>query len=349
MKTIKVGDRLIGADQPCFVVAEIGINHNGDLDLAKRTIDAAVDAGADSVKFQNYRTEDFIFDDSLSHTYVSQGTEVTESQYEMFKRYELTQEMLAELKHHCDRHNIIFHSTPTSNDGIRDLMNLGVPLLKNGSDYLTHLPLIRSMGKTGLPTVLSTGMATLTEIDYAVQAFRDTDNDQLILLHCTSSYPTPPDEINLRCMPTLQAAFDCLVGFSDHSEGTAAAIGAATLGACWIEKHFTLDKKLPGPDHVFSSDPQEFKSLVSGVRNVEASLGSPYIIPTKSEKLGRRSYRLSCVAKHAIAPGQVITETDITFQRPGTGIPPYEAKFILGRPAKLAIPANTVIQMSDLG
>ncbi|MBN3881466.1 MAG: N-acetylneuraminate synthase family protein [Nostoc sp.] len=348
MNPIRIGERLIGGGQPCFLVAEIGINHNGDIELAKKTIDAAVDAGADAVKFQNYRTEDFISDKSLTYEYISQGKTVIETQYEMFKRYELTMESLGELKAYCDRRLISFHSTPTSEGGIRDLVEIGAPVLKNGSDYLTHLPLIRQMGQTGLPTVLSTGMATLAEIDDALHTFYETGNNQLILLHCTSSYPTPPEDVHLRKIPALSAVFGCLVGFSDHTEGISGAVGAVTLGACWIEKHFTLDKNLPGPDHWFSSDPDEFRNLVTAVRKTEKCLGNSSVGPTPSETQGRQNFRLSCVAAHSLPAGHLLTQNDIVFQRPGTGIPPAHSYLLVGRTLKYALLANKVIELSNL-
>lgn len=348
MNQIPIGERLIGREQPCFLVAEIGINHNGNLQLAKQTIDAAVEAGADAVKFQNYYTEDFIADKSLTYEYISQGKTVVESQYEMFKRCELTSEFLYELKSYCDRRNINFHSTPTSEAGIRDLLEIGVPVLKNGSDYLTNLPLIKAMGNTGLPTVLSTGMATLAEIDDAVGAFRKTGNEQLILLHCTSSYPTPPEDVHLRKITSLGAVFGCPVGLSDHTDGITAAVGAVTLGACWIEKHFTLDKNLPGPDHHFSSDPAEFKALVTAVRTAEKCLGSSQISPTSSEEEGRKNFRLSCVTSNELPVGHILSEDNIVFRRPGTGVPPTHSYLLIGRTLKQPLSANQVIELSDL-
>ena len=346
--TVSIGDRLIGQGMSCFLVAEVGINHNGDLNLAKRSIAAAVDSGADAVKFQNYRTEDFITDKSLTYEYISQGKPIIVSQYEMFKRCELTKDALLELKVYCDSLNVNFHSTPTSESGIQDLLEIGTPLLKNGSDYLTNLPLIHNMGETGLPTVLSTGMATLAEIDEAVRTFRGTGNKQLILLHCTSSYPTPPEEVNLRRIASLASAFGCPVGFSDHTDGITAAIGAVAFGACWIEKHFTLDKRLPGPDHRFSADPTEFKHLVEAVRTLEKNLGSPQIAPTLSEEKGRNEFRLSCVTNSQLPAGHILTESDISFQRPGKGIPPVQSYLLIGRRLKHDLEANNVIYLSDL-
>ena len=337
-QSIQINGSLIGVGHPVFIVAEIGINHNGDMELAKEAIQAAAEAGANSVKFQNYRTEDFIFDRGLVLDYVSQGKSITEPQYDLFKRCEISKDQLHLLKETCDAHGVVFHSTPTSKEGIDDLIQLGSPLLKNGSDYLTNLDLVRLMGKSGLPTVLSTGMATLTEIDQAVQAFRETGNDSLLLLHCTSSYPTPPEETNLSRLKTLKTAFGIPVGFSDHTAGTTAAIGSVMMGACWIEKHFTLDKNFPGPDHRFSMDPDELRELVLAVRDAEKMIGTSAILPTNSESKGRRNYRLSCTAARDIEAGDRLASTDITFQRPGDGIPPAYADFFIGMCAKQLIP-----------
>jgi N-acetylneuraminate synthase/N,N'-diacetyllegionaminate synthase len=330
-----------------LIAAEIGINHNGDMSLARRMIDAAADAGADAVKFQNYRTGDFISDRTLTYEYISQGQTIRESQYDMFKRYELSPESLLTLREHCEQHGVIFFSTPTSESGVADLVRVGAPMLKNGSDYLVHLPLIRAMARTGLPTVISTGMATLAEIDDAVRAFRDAGGKDLILLHCTSSYPTPASDVCLRKIPTLATAFNCLVGLSDHTWGTVAAIGAVALGACFIEKHFTLDKTLPGPDHRFSADPAEFKALVEAIQTVEQNLGTSTVGPTPSEMLGRRDFRLSCVAAKDLPAGHLLSESDVAFRRPGAGLPPKAVDWIVGRRLKHDVPAGKVLEPND--
>lgn len=347
MRRIEIGSSIIGEGKPCFVVAEIGINHNGSLELARETIDAAVAAGADAVKFQHYRTEDFISDRSLTLAYESQGTPVVESQYDLFKRCELDFASLRELKAYGDRRGAVFHSTPTSAEGVRELVEIGVPVLKNGSDFLTNLALVRTMARTGLPTVLSTGMATLAEIDDAVRAFRDEGSAPLLLLHCVSSYPTPAEEVHLRRIPVLGAAFDCLVGFSDHTWGNVAAVGSVALGACWIEKHFTLDKGLPGPDHRFSADPAEFRALVESVRTVEKNLGAAAIVPTPSEAIGRRDYRLSCVAARDLVAGHRLAESDIAFRRPGLGLPPKAADWLVGRRLGRDLQAGRVLLPAD--
>lgn len=347
MRVVRVGKRLLGEGQPCFLAAEIGINHNGDLDLAHRSIDAAADAGADAVKFQNYRTEDFLSDRSLTYEYVSQGKNVVESQWDMFKRCELRTDKLAKLREHCDRRGVIFFSTPTSEEGVAELVRVDAPLLKNGSDYLVHLPLIRAMARTGLPTVISTGMATVQDIEDAVWAFREAGGREVVLLHCTSSYPTPAADVNLRNIPKLRRRFDCLAGLSDHSEGVVAAIGAVALGACMIEKHFTLDKNLPGPDHRFSADPAEFRMLVESVRAMEKSLGNADLKPAASEQLGRRDYRLSCVAARELPAGHRLVSSDVAFRRPGFGFPPKQLDRLIARELARNVPPGHVFSAED--
>ncbi len=330
-KEISLDNRRIGIRHPCFIVAEIGINHNGDMELARREIDAAVEAGADSVKFQNYKTEDFILDRKLTYSYRSQGRNVTESQYELFKRCELTVDALLGLKEYCDQRGVLFHSTPTSIDGVRDLTSIGVKMLKNGSDFLGHLPLIRCMGETGLPVILSTGMATQDEIAAAINAFSATGNKGLVVLHCSSLYPTNPADVHLRKICALASVFNCLAGFSDHTRGVHAAVGAVALGACWIEKHFTLDKNLPGPDHRFSSDPRELEALIRAVRRMEVYLGADSLGYCTTEQYGRDHYRLSCVSAGKFEVGHVLQAHDIVFRRPSTGLPPHQIEQLIGR------------------
>jgi N-acetylneuraminate synthase/N,N'-diacetyllegionaminate synthase len=346
--TFRIGQRLVGDGQPCFLVAEIGINHNGDMNLARQLIDAAADAGADAVKFQNYRTEDFISDRSLTYEYVSQGKTIAESQYDMFKRCEVSPSALLEWRQHCDKRGIIFFSTPTSEEGIADLLRVSACLLKNGSDYLCHLPLIRAMARSGLPTVISTGMATLAEIDDAIRSFKNAGGEDLIILVCTSSYPTPLEEVHLRRIPALASVFGCPTGLSDHTEGSVAAIGAVALGACFIEKHFTLDKNLPGPDHRFSTTPNEFRTLVEAVRGLEKSLGESKIGPTPSETAGRREFRLSCVAARTLPTNHCITELDVAFRRPGIGLPPHAVEWLTGRRLRHEVSAGKPLLPDDL-
>lgn len=344
---IKIKNHTIGAGHPCFIIAEIGINHNGDKDLAFASIRAAKESGADAVKFQNYITEDFILDRSLTYEYISQGKTVEESQYDMFKRYELSFELLKELKQCCDNEGITFLSTPTSQKGIDQLVELDSPLLKNGSDLLVNTPVIEAMAKTQIPTILSTGMATLSEVATSVEAFENAGGKELILLHCISAYPTPFKDVHMKKMQTLSSTFGHLVGFSDHTQGYLAATIATALGACVIEKHFTVDRSLAGPDHRFSSDPQELKELVKAVRETELCLGSSKFELTESEAIGRRDYRLSCVYKTDLPCGHSITADDIAFTRPATGFAPILHTKFISLTLKDQVKAGQIIDIQD--
>jgi N,N'-diacetyllegionaminate synthase len=346
-KAVSVGGREIGIGVPCVVIAEVGINHNGDMALAFKAIDAAARAGAHGVKFQNYRTRDFVSDHHLMFTYRSQGKEVTESQFDLFSRCELRRDDLSALKARCDERGLLFQSTPTSREGVEDLVAVGAPFLKNGSDYLGDVELVRAMGESGLPTVLSTGMATIAEIDEAVRSFAKTGNTSLILLHCVSSYPAPHDQTNLARLRSLASAFGCPVGFSDHTEGSLAAALSVTFGACLIEKHFTLDHDLPGPDHWFSAIPEEFATLVDSVRAAESMIGTATLGPTASESQARRDYRLSCVAANDLNGGHQLTRTDVAFRRPGTGLPPARVHLLEGRRLASDLKIGHVFGMGD--
>lgn len=314
-----------------LLIAEIGINHNGDMALAEQMIHAAAAAGADAVKFQNYITEDFLTDHTLTYTYRNAGREITESQFAMFKRCELTDANLAFLKRCCDEAKVEFFSTPMSPAGVDAVMRVKPAYMKNGSDCLGHLPLIRCMARTGLPTVISTGMANEQEIAEAVAAYRGAGGRDLVLMACTSSYPTPPSDVHLRRIPELARKFDCRAGFSDHTAGWEAAVASICVGACMIEKHFTTDRNLPGPDQWFSSDPTEFKELVRRVREVEVMLGRPELRPADAELKSREEFRLSCIAARDLPAGHIVSECDIAFHRPATGLPPSQADVLKGR------------------
>lgn len=314
-----------------LLIAEIGINHNGDMALAESMIHAAKSAGADAVKFQNYVADEFLSDHTLTYTYTNQGREITESQLAMFQRCELSDDDLVHLKRCCDEAGVLFFSTPMGKAGVDILQRIGTAYLKNGSDCLGHLPLIRHMARTGIPTILSTGMATEEEIAEAVEAFRAAGGRDLVLLACTSAYPTPPECVHLRRIPELARKFNCAAGFSDHTAGWEAAVASVAVGACMIEKHFTTDRHLPGPDQWFSSDPAEFKELVRRVREVETLLGRSELRPTVAEKRAREEFRLSCTAARDLASGHVVAEADIAYHRPAQGLPPSRMEELLGR------------------
>lgn len=330
-----------------FIVAEIGINHNRDMNLAKKMILAAKESGADAVKFQNYKTEDFILDKTVEYTYLSKGKEVTEKQFNMFKRYELSFDQLKELKNYCDDIDITFFSTPTGKQGVNELIQLGVSLIKNGSDFLQNLPFIEELAKTGIPLVISTGMATLAQIDEAVRRFESAGGKDLTILQCVSQYPTPLEEVNLLKIPALKKAFGYPVGFSDHTEGSVAAIGAVTLGATFIEKHFTLSHDLEGPDHRFSSTPEEFKSYVDSIRKIQIALGREKLTPTITDHANSVHFQLSCVAKEGLNGDHVLTDNDIAFSRPGDGFPPKMKPFLIGKKLSSAKKAGSKFSFED--
>lgn len=336
-RCILIGQTPVGPDYPVYVVAEIGINHNGDMDLAKAMILAAQEAGADAVKFQNYKTDDFIYDRSLTFTYQSQGVEICESQYDMFKRYELSDQDVADLAAFAFARGIDFHSTPTNPESVQLLLDSGVGVLKNGSDYLGDLSLIRAMGETGLPTVLSTGMAGESEIAAAVDAFAQTGNPNLILLHCVSKYPAPVGELNLRRMNALKVRFGCMVGFSDHSEGAGPAGISSALGSAWLEKHFTTDRGLAGPDHRFSSIPDELEQIVHACRSGREMMGTAALSSQAAEDQSKDDFTLSCVAAQDFETGHQLARKDILLRRPGTGWPAARADALVGQTLRQSI------------
>jgi N,N'-diacetyllegionaminate synthase len=329
-----------------FIIAEIGLNHNGDFDLAVESVKAAAETGADAVKFQNYKTEDFIFDKSLMFTYRSGGKEIIESMWDICKRCEMKIEWLPKLKKLCDELGVTFLSTPTSESGVKDLVDIGVPILKNGSDYLTHLQLLRYMGTTGKTVIISTGMADKADVQEAIDAVRSGGTSPIILMHCTSSYPTEPEDVNLNRMVALRETFCLPAGFSDHTIGSSAAVQAVSLGVCIIEKHFTLDHDLRGPDHWFSMTPSEFKQYVSDIRKAELRMGKRCIEPAEIEKTNRKYYRLSLIVSKDLPAGHMLKAGDFVITKPGLGLPPKEAENVIGRLLTQYVCKGTALQWS---
>lgn len=327
-----------------YVIAEIGMNHNGSLTRAIDLIGEAADAGADAAKFQNWVTEDFISDREQVYTYKSQGSEVTEAFYDLCKRNELQRSWLPELVAACRAQKIDFLSTPTTPAGVDDLVGLGVRVLKNGSDYLSNTPLISYMARSAPVVIISTGMAWEKDIDYAVKAVAAASEACVpVLLHCTSIYPTPVDQTNLNRMLALGERYRSPVGYSDHTEGYIAAVQAVTMGACVLEKHFTLRHDDPGPDHWFSVTPQELRDYVGAVRDAEQRLGSGVIAPAEGELQIAAEQRLSAVAAHQLPAGAVLSAEAVTFKKPGTGIHPAEIESFFGKRLKRAIGVDEVL------
>lgn len=331
----------------CFIIAEVGMNHNGDLDLARQSIEAAAEAGCSAVKFQNFRTEDFIQDKELTYTYESQGQEVTEPFFELCKRNEFQKEWMPELFQLSKSLGMEFLSTPSSNEGIQDLVDAGCNYVKNGADALTHLPLLRAMAESGMHVIISTGMAYEEDIDSALEALSSALPDKLTLLHCTSNYPTTPENTNLLRMVALRERYKLPVGFSDHTHGWQAAVQAVSLGAIMIEKHFTLSHDLPGPDHWFSSTPSEMKELVSQVRTAEKCLGSPDICPADGEMPVRDEFRLGLIAAMDLKAGAKLSEDMLAFRKPAKGLLPRDLPNYLNRTLIRDIKKDTPVFAGD--
>lgn len=332
-----------------FIILEAGINHNGDINIAKNMIIEAKRLGANAVKFQTFKADEFVGDQNLLFTYSSQGKEITESMLDMFKRYEFTFEEWHIIKKFCDNEGIIFLSTPQNFSDMELLLELGVPALKVGSDDFTNIPLLKQYSSTGLPLLISCGMADFGEVYQALEATGALIGKPVILMLCTSQYPTPPADVNLKKLTTLAAAFPNIkLGFSDHTQGSLAAAIAYGLGAIVFEKHFTLDHQLPGPDHWFSEDPKGAKEWITAIRTAHQMMGSPHIKPTDAEQHMRLLARRSITTLSDISPGEAMTTENIGLRRPGNGLPPIFMDDIVNRKAKHALNKGHLITWSDL-
>lgn len=348
VKTITIANQSIGVGYPCFVIAEAGVNHNGDLQMALQLVDAAAKAGANAIKFQTFKTEHLVTPYAQKATYQKQTTSVHESQFDMLKRLELSPENHKIILAHCKEKNILFMSTPFEEDSANFLESLNISVFKIPSGEITNLPFLNHVAKKQIPLIVSTGMSHLGEVEAAIDTISGTGNNQLALLHCISNYPTVPADVNLKAMYTLHTAFGYPVGYSDHTEGIEITLAAVALGACIIEKHFTLDRTLPGPDHQASLEPQELCELIEGIRKVESALGSGHKIPASSEKNSASVIRKSLVASQNISKGETLTENVIAIRRPGTGLPPAMRAFLVGRTTKVDISEGTVISLDML-
>jgi len=349
MNRFSIAGQNIGDGHPAFIIAEVGINHNGSIDMAMKMIGVAKKAGADAVKFQTFKANEFVGTKTQQFTYRSQGRQVTESMQAMFERYELPIDAWARIKAECDRERIIFMSTPQNRSDLDLLLGVGLPAVKIGSDDFNNLPLIRSYAQTGLPLILSCGMSDLSEVHQALDAAGAFDNYPVALLLCTSQYPTPPSDVNLRKLRTLQGAFPGLVtGFSDHTQGPLAASLAVAMGAVIFEKHFTLDQDQPGPDHWFSENPRGLEQWVNGIRESQIMLGSAVVKATKAELAMRTLARRSLVALQAISRGSELTVENVGLRRPGNGLPPSFFDHLLGNRAARDISAGDLLTLGDI-
>ena len=315
-----------------FIIAEAGVNHNGSTELAKKLIDAASVAGADAVKFQTFKAEKLVSKNAQKAEYQKQTTDNAESQFDMIKKLELDEATHHELMAYCKSKNIIFLSTPFDHDSIELLDTLGLEIFKIPSGEITNLPYLRHIGKLGKRVILSTGMTDIGEIEDALDILIDagTKKENITVLHANTMYPTPMEDVNLKAMVTIGKTFDVSYGYSDHTLGIEVDIAAVAMGASCIEKHFTLDCTMDGPDHKASLEPDELKEMVKAIRNIEIALGSSVKKPSKSEMPNMQVARKSIVADKPIKKGEPFTQDNLAVKRPGNGITPMRWDEVIG-------------------
>lgn len=347
-RIITIKNRKIGKGQPTFVIAEAGVNHNGDLALAKELVRKAREAGADCVKFQTFVAENLVTDSAPKAKYQLKTTDPAESQFAMLKKLELKLEDYKELMGLCEELDIFFLSTPYNFRDVDFLESLGVWGYKLASMHLTELPMIQYVAKTGRPLFLATGMSTIQEIKDAVKIFEKNCNDKLILLQCTTNYPSRLEDVNLRVIGTMMNETNALVGYSDHTEGIEAAVLSVAAGAVVVEKHFTLDRDMRGPDQRSSSEPAEFTEMVKRIRQAEVIVGNEEKFVTEAEANNLTGMRRSLVATVEIPAGTVITANMLDFKRPATGLSPNLYHEVLGKRAKRNIPKNKLLSVEDI-
>ncbi|UTJ07333.1 N-acetylneuraminate synthase [Arcobacter roscoffensis] len=315
-----------------FIIAEAGVNHNGSIELAKELIDVASESGADAVKFQTFKAEKLVSKNAQKADYQKQTTDTKESQFDMIKKLELDMDTHKELMAYCKTKNIMFLSTPFDHDSIELLNDLGLEIFKIPSGEITNLPYLRYIGELNKKVVLSTGMADIGEIEDALDVLHEagTKKENITVLHANTMYPTPMEDVNLKAMVTIGNTFDIDFGYSDHTLGIEVDIAAVAMGASCIEKHFTLDKTMDGPDHKASLEPAELKAMVDAIRNIELALGSSVKKPSKSEIPNMKIARKSIVAKSEIKRGEILDKDNLAIKRPGNGINPMRWDEIVG-------------------
>jgi N,N'-diacetyllegionaminate synthase len=344
MKHLEINGRLIGPNQPCFIIAEAGVNHNGSLDLARQLVDAAQAAGADAVKFQTFNARQLVTAAAPKAAYQLESTDVGESQLHMLQRLELSRGDHQALLDHCCARSIQFISSPFDEASADLLHALNVPLFKLASGELTNLPYLTYLARMGRPLIVSTGMSYLSEVEAAMRCFEENGNPPIALLHCVSNYPAAPSDVNLRAMATLGVAFGVPIGYSDHTVGNEVTFAAVALGACIVEKHLTLNRNLTGPDHKASLEPDEFAAVVRGIRIVESALGSGRKAPSASELKIKQVARKSIVASRPIIAGEVFSVANLSAKRPGNGISPMRWDELIGKPSKRDYSTDELIE-----
>lgn len=316
-----------------LIIAEAGVNHNGSLEIAKKLVDVAVSAGADAVKFQTFKADKLVVKQAPKAAYQNETTDKNETQHEMLKKLELTEEMHRELIKYCKEKNIMFLSTPFDIDSVNMLVGLGIDIIKIPSGEITNLPYLREVARQKKKVILSTGMSNMQEVKEAVQILKKYGAEDITVLHCNSQYPTPMKDVNLRAMVSMRDELKLPVGYSDHTKGIEVPIAAVAMGATVIEKHFTLDKTMEGPDHRASLEPNELKEMVIAIRNTEKAIGNYEKKITFSELENVQVARKSIVASTRINKGELFTESNLTTKRPGTGISPMKWDEVIGQVA----------------
>ena len=349
IKPVKIKNFMIGLGNPCFIIAEAGVNHNGDMKLAHKLIDAAAKAGADAVKFQSFITADIVTPEAQKARYQVETTGQNGGQFAMLKKLELSKDQQKELKSHCDEAGILYLCTPYEERSADLLEKISVAAYKIASTDTSNIPFLRYLARKDIPVILSTGMSSLGEVEESVNELKLYGLDgKIIILQCTSEYPAPVKDINLRAMKTMELAFGCPVGFSDHTPGIGASPWAVAAGACVVEKHFTLDRNMTGPDHPASIEPNELAELVRTIRNVEAALGDGIKRPMPSELPNKTRMQKSLVAIRSIAAGETILETDLTSKRPGNGLPPKWFDRVVGKKAARQIQKEETLELNSI-
>lgn len=339
MNSVKIDNKYLGDEHPVFIIAEAGSNHDGNLEQARKLIDAAVEAGADAVKFQTFTADKIAARTDDEIMILGDEYDTADNLYDLYKGLELPREWQEELKDYAEQKGIIFLSTPFDYEAVDQLDELGMPAFKIASFECIDIPFLCYIARKGKPILLSTGMANLGEIEEALEAIYNEGNKQVVLLHCGISYPMPVEDVNLAAMDTLRQAFQLPVGYSDHTLGITVPISAAARGARVIEKHFTLDRNLPGPDHKFALEPDELKAMVKGIREAEAAIGSPVKRHVAVEEIHYRRGRRSIFAVQDIPAGTRITAEMIAVLRPGIGLKPKYYDLVIGRIARKNIRA----------
>lgn len=348
VRSVPIHGRLVGPGHPCFIIAEAGVNHNGAVAAARQLVDVAVAAGVDAVKFQTFAADRLVAPTAVKASYQKETTGSSETQLDMLRKLELSKEAHWELSEMCAARGMLFLSTPFDEESADFLEDLGITAFKVPSGELTNLPFLEHIGRKGKPVILSTGMATLEEVQAAVETVLQAGCMEIVLLHCVSCYPAAPKDVNLRAMETMARVFHRPVGYSDHTLGIEVSLAAVAMGACVIEKHFTLDRTLRGPDHRASLEPAELIALVKGIRTIEQAFGDGVKVPVGAEREMADVARKSVVAATYIPAGTILTQEHLVIRRPGTGLRPALRHSLIGRRTAQDIQAGSLVTMDQI-